>query len=378
MRIDEAALQARCPQCALVKAIEVSRPGQAERSARQGLGMPPYALWLLLSGFTAAGLAFPMLKFVEKRIQPAVSHTGPALAPAPPLWDVTHAPILRDLDGDGVEEIVGRFRRSDAPGSPMFVGAFEGKTLKPLWSTGPLGDWADALASVQLASTGNALVVTDAHGGVELRDLATGAVAKKHALPGVARQACAAPDGTVKFWFDTEAGGVFVEPDVPQPTPAARPDWCPAKPADGPRAHALSPSAAPGVEGFTAEQILNEGTDAVALGLRQGVPHLVGFDPDRKLVRWQRTLPTATVPQGADLVERALVIPEALPGGRKLLVLDAATGALRFEVTIPGQGMGGATWERPIVTAQRIYVPALTGLTIFDAHTGARLGLLGR
>jgi hypothetical protein len=378
MRLDEKALQARCPECGVVKAIVAATSDHPDREQRQGLGMPPYALWLLLSGFAAAGLAFPLLKFVERRIQPAVSHTGPSTPPAPPLWDVTRAPILRDLNGDGVEDIVGRFRRSDAPGSPMFVGAFDGKTLQPLWSSGPLGDWADALAGVQLAHTGNALVVTDARGGVELRDLASGVVAKQHALPGVARQACAATDGTVKFWIDTETGGVFIEPDVPQPTPAPRPSWCPPPSLDGPRAHAMSLAAVPSVQGFTPSQVLNEGTDAVALGLLGGTPRLVGFDPDRKLVRWQRALASAAVPLGADLVERVLFVPQQLAAGRTLLALDAATGQLRWQASIPGQGMGGAAWERVIASGDRVYVPALTGLTLLDAHTGARLGVLGR
>jgi outer membrane protein assembly factor BamB len=132
------------------------------------------------------------------------------------------------------------------------------------------------------------------------------------------------------------------------------------------------------VQGFTPSQVLNDGTDAVALGLLGGTPRLVGFDPDRKLVRWQRALASAAVPLGADLVERVLFVPQQLAAGRTLLALDAATGQLRWQASIPGQGMGGAAWERVIASGDRVYVPALTGLTLLDAHTGARLGVLGR
>ncbi|MBS2029539.1 MAG: PQQ-binding-like beta-propeller repeat protein [Deltaproteobacteria bacterium] len=384
MAIDAEKREARCGQCGEVRKLELVTEGSDQR-AREALGAPPFALKLMVAGVLIAAAMFPVLRWWEQQIKPRSSKAEAPVAPATMAWDVTFPPLLRDLNGDGVQDVIGRFRPLDEAQPTMRVGAFDGATLKPLWTTGSLGDWADGLGSVQLALTGNALLITDAHGGVEVRDASIGGVSKRFALPGVASQACASPDGTVKFFVVTQGDqGAMVEDSVPQPTPGSRPAWCPRPAASaGPQAHQLSAKSAPDVPGLATSLVLNEGTNAVALGLESGLPTLVGFDPSRPGVRWKQPVTLENdqvrkeVPLGADLVAGIVYVPYQVAAGRRLLAVEASSGQRRWDIAIPGQGLGTAPWERIVATGSRVFVPGPLGLAVFDAQTGKPLGRLG-
>jgi len=386
MAIDAEKREARCGKCGEVRKVELVADDEVDARTREAFGAPPFALKLMIAGVLTAAAMFPVLRWWEHKIKRPSSHVDVPAAPATLAWDVTFPPLLRDLNGDGVADLIGRFRPLDEAQPTMRVGAFDGATLKPLWTTNSLGDWADGLSSVQLALTGNALLITDSHGAVEIRDATSGAVSKRFALPGVASQACASPDGAVKFWASTQGDqGAMVEDGVPQPTPGPRPEWCP-KPTPttgGPQAHQLSPKSAPEVPGLVTSLVLNEGTNAVALGLESGLPTLVGFDPSRPGVRWKQPVTLESdqvrkeVPLGADLVDGVIYVPYQIATGRRLLAVEASSGQRRWDIAIPGQGLGTAPWERILATGARVLVPEPTGLAVFDAQTGKPLGRLG-
>lgn len=396
MRIDVEKGEARCAQCGAVRKVEPVGEGQEERNerrSREALGMPPYALWLLLGGVAIAALMFPVLSWYEKRILPPGTEAKRELAAPPPaeiVWDVTRPPLFRDLNGDGIDDLIGRYRPDEKGASTdtMHVGAFDGRTLRSIWTTESLGEWADSLGTVQLALTGNALLLTDSHGGVQLRDASNGAVGKQFAVAGTAQQVCADPSGVVRFWVSVQGGpSVYVEDTVPQPTPAPRPSWCPPPAALGtssPRAHLLGNANAPQVTGFAPALVLNEGTDAVAVGLESGLPMLVGFDPSRPGVRWKHpvTLESEEVrkeaPLGADMANGVVYVPYQVGSGRRLAALEVLSGKPRWDVPIPGQGTGTAPWERIIPRDMRVYVPGPLGLVALDTQTGKRVGTLGK
>ena len=379
MAIDPVALKASCGQCGAVRAIS---PVTGPERVRENLGMPPYAMTLLLSGVGIALLAFPALKWWQGKIAPETTR-APGAAPALSsfVWDVTQPPMFSDVNHDGIDDLVGRVR-DDRGQSTMRVAVVDGATLKPVWSSDSLGDWADGLATVHIAEAGGEVLLTDAHGGVELHEASTGELIKRFALAGPAAQACAANDGTRKFWVEAGGQGAFVQETVPQPTPGGRPDWCPAQIADGPAAHTLKPEAAPALKGFEPALVLNEGTSAVAVGLTSGRPTLLGFDPSRPGVRWTAGIGGPDVeskaPIGADLVDGMISVPYLTAHGRRLASVDATSGKQNWDVEIPGQGLGTRPWERIIERARRIYVPTGTALAVFDARSGARLGLIGK
>ena len=379
MEIDAVRSEARCPKCGAVRAVELVSGDAPAPKMREPLGMPPYALWLFLSGVAAAALIFPVLRWWEARIKPLSEAPAGPHAPAKLVWDVTRPPILRDLDGDGVQDLIGRFRPDEGGVASMRVGAFSGKTLAPMWTTDSLGEWADAIETVQVALAGNALLLTDSHGGIELHVASTGDLVHRFALVSPAVEACAASDGTMRFWVKTRDGrGFEVEDSVPQPTPSPRPAWCPEAKA-GPQAHLLDPKSAPAVAGFAPDLVLNEGTDAVALGTEHGTPTLVAFDPSRSGIRWQ--LPVGekakAVPLGADLVEGVLYAPYQVEGGRRLEAVDLSHGKAQWDIAIPGRGPGTAAWERIIADGSRVYVPEPLGLAVYEAASGRRVGTLG-
>lgn len=389
MDLDTVRREARCPACGEHRPIEPTPQENAEdEKARSALGAPPFAIWLTLSGVGIALLMFPVLRWYEHRIQGPQAHREPPRPPSTLVWDVTRQPLFRDLNGDGFADLIGRFRPDEGATATMRVGAFDGRTLQPIWTTESLGEWADGLSTVQLALTGNALLVTDSHGAVELRDATNGGVAKRLAFTGPAQQACADPSGAVRFWAALQGDqGAYVEDTVPQPTPGPRPEWCPPPPPPGiaqPHAHLLAPKSAPAVPGFEPVQVLNEGTDAVAVGLESGLPMLVGFDPSRPGVRWKHpvTLDTQGVrkeaPLGGELVNGVAYIPYQVGASRRLVAVDVHSGQSKWDIAIPGQGTGTATWERIIAAEQRVFVPEPLGLAAFDAQTGKAVGKLGK
>jgi len=384
MELDIERARGTCPKCGAVRSIELVDGDAPSAKTREALGMPPYALWLFLSGISVTALMFPVLHWWQGRIKPLASVQAAPSAPAKLIWDVTRPPLLVDLNADGIADLIGRYRPDDGAQATMRVGAFDGKTLAPLWTTGSLGEWADALGTVQLALTGSALLLTDAHGGVELRNAQSGELVHRFALVAPAVQACASPDGVLKFWVALADGhGDYVEDAVPQPTPASRPDWCPEKQATGSRARTMSLQAAPSVAGFSPSLVLNHGTDALAVGMLDQVPTLVAFDPSRPGVRWQRAVapPSAhlrgVAPLGADLVDGIAYVPYQLDDGRRLLALQASSGKQLWDVAIPGRGAGTAVWERLIATHARVFVPEPLGLAVFDTASGQRVGTLG-
>lgn len=78
-----------------------------------------------------------------------VSSTNPGLlsqlgAVTKPVFQFADQPQLIDLNGDGAPELIGLARE---PSGSQWIGAYDGKTLEPLWKTSPLDkDSADPMA----------------------------------------------------------------------------------------------------------------------------------------------------------------------------------------------------------------------------------------
>ncbi|HJZ88277.1 MAG TPA: hypothetical protein VKN99_24050 [Polyangia bacterium] len=321
----------------------------------------------------------------------------------PPLqWDaVAGAPLIANVDGDGVEDLIGRVRVVNP--DQLWVAAFAGIHFKPIWRAGPYGAW-DTRKSILVALSGSRVLVTDSRQSARVLDLATGKELGMVPLNDQAALVCGAPEGAPRFYVETvDKQRLLIEAQPVQSRPGARPDWC----GPGPfqlrpgqsecwevglharlRSHCLPAREAPRVPGFEARFALREGALGVAVGSKRPgteVPMVVGFDPERNAVQWNRVLPQdptqaeTGVPYLTELSHGGVYSfykLKSLRGGR-LVKIDAATGATRWDVIVP-QSETGTAPETLAITERRVYVPHWTWLDVFDASTGAHLGTIGQ
>jgi hypothetical protein len=301
-------------------------------------------------------------------------------------WDaVATGPLIVDVDGDGYEDFLGRCRKIDP--DELWVTAFAGATLEPRWRVGPLGDW-NAREAVRFAVAGKRVLVSDGRHTARMIDLASGKQLGSLALSDRASDLCGDPAGARFFVATVDGASFFVSGDTPARSDGKRPAWCPR--AEWPRrGHASDNVRAPRVPGFRSSYALSDGTHAVAVGEKHpgtAIPMLAGFAVGRNAADWSRLLPTidaAQVKDGAPAVTLlsagtlyAYYSLASLQGGR-LIAVDAANGATRWDVLVPRAATGSAP-EELVAGATRIYVPHWSWLDVIDAKTGSVVGTIGR
>ncbi|MBW2456911.1 MAG: PQQ-binding-like beta-propeller repeat protein [Deltaproteobacteria bacterium] len=284
------------------------------------------------------------------------------------------APLLTAINGDGVDDFVGRFTGEEPRG--QYVGAFDGASRSLLWRVGPLEPLAKPR---QLAVSDQRLAIIS---GAELsiHRLADGSDAGRHDLPGPVVSSCANPSERGPIWVMLAEEGRLVDLRTGQHEPAARPRWC--------RPRAVRD--APAITGFAAELALTDGNLVVTFGRRDHDTGrdalLLGFERGESRTRWVR-------PIGGDDETAVTDLPRpgeqaAMRDGRlyvsyyhrqsnrsRLLAVDGTTGHTLWRAPVPDSA--GHTVRAMIAGRHHLYVVHAQRLSVYDVVSGERLHTLG-
>jgi hypothetical protein len=314
------------------------------------------------------------------------------------MWDTVAGPPISATLG-AAEGFVGRVR---ARGSDeLFVAAYDDEKLGQAWKVGPFGTYTQGYQSTFTGVVGHSVIVTDYRANLHVYDAATGKETRTLKLSDRAKSMCTAPDGKGRVWIEvSDEKNVMFDVEAGTQSPAGRPAWCPdlwAASHDcrgwlkrgGPVLTCKGPEAAPKVPGFEAENVVEDGELAVALGKKHpgtALPIVVGFDPKTKTVRWQQSL--APGDQSAVAESSTTSIMDALAGGRfaapyeltskgwHFTAFDARSGQRAWDVTLQPL-IGVDEPEGFSMNASRVYVMRTSSLEVYDAKTGALVGTIG-
>lgn len=310
------------------------------------------------------------------------------------------APIAVDINGDGVEDFVGRYNVLEKADSYVYAGAFDGKKLERIWKAGSYGTLSDGQA-IHVAVSGDRVLVSDASNLVHVLELTTGKELRNVRLTDKVQEMCPFPEGPASVWIAVaDEQNVKLDLATGETRIFGRPGFCPGQETlsansscwnaeyhRSRHSHAeCRPAAdAPILEGFRTELVLAEGNDQIAIGVKEpGTrnPMAMGFEGETgsKRVLWSRNV-SADAREGSlqvtDLIDgRAILLYPSKRRGWRLAALDAATGNTVYDVEIP-RGESGSGPSDMLLTAARIYVPHWTWLDIFETATGEHLGTIG-
>lgn len=392
----------RCTYCG--REVEIARTQQlaavpaAERSSPRAL-----VAWFVGLGVVAVIVAGVVAVLRARPASRVVTSTPvDAAVPPPPLVDARapglHAwvgsgnlPVLADVDGDGVEDVIGRFSELE-PEHTVWLGAFSGADLSPLWRAGPFAAWP---GEVRFAGAGERLVVADPSPALHVLDRATGEHRATATLSDKVRHVCVLPGDEVAFLelVDEQHVSVTVATGAVERTP--RPGACPPPPrpycASGLHHAPCTPvERAYRRDELLALEYLVRGADGViGVGHRQPgsrFPMIAGFAPGGREVRWHRLVPEgdpgtvyASAPQHVDLVDgTGFVYAGAGHAFARLQAFDPASGAIAWDTAIAGGATAFFTSDWIAVTKTRVYLAHNRyTLEVFDRATGAPLGGLG-
>jgi hypothetical protein len=314
-------------------------------------------------------------------------------------WDSAKRPLLVDVTGDGVSDVVGWVRQIAAPDVTSHVAAFDGQTGAQLWITPPLGDEELAVSSLT-AAAGGRLVTIDPSATAAAYSLADGSPAWTTTLPERATAVCAGDERHVVVPLaDGNATGLGLGDGSRWPVPAPPPvggEPCANRIDDAlVRSHA-STTAGPRmltldegtftVPGLRARAAWAEAGAAVAVvvGTReQGspIPTIAAVEAGRVL--WAHDVPSIDrfrarddLPDAILIRGQRVVLAYAMTGDlRRVESLDLATGRVVWDVEIPESTHGVTSLE---IDGGRVFVSHWCWLEVLDAETGARRFRLGR
>jgi hypothetical protein len=312
-----------------------------------------------------------------------------------------NTPLLADLDGDGVDEIIGRI--ADQKSGQRLVAAFSGKSFQLLWSAGPYR--FDGAAS-HLAFAGDRILVADDGANLVVLERATGKERSRIRLADRLRgDICVSPDAATAWLTlnDYEELRVDLATSVVGHQP--RPSSCARAIVEVP-APASSVLASSGIErpvalmsrGSNEAAIVVVGSASSASGASlpapsasappspssaapttNGPPVMIGLVDGH--ARWK--LPLATAAKDGRV--RALAVADGLAyvaydgagaARARLAAIDLIDGSARFDVgsAHPSEADQVAAMT---IGKGRVYLAHRAWLDVFDAKTGALLGTVG-
>ncbi|MCK6531948.1 MAG: PQQ-like beta-propeller repeat protein [Polyangiaceae bacterium] len=278
-------------------------------------------------------------------------------------WDGT-APIARDVNGDGLEDIIGVYAGRDPGG--MYLGAFDGKSGRVIWRHGPIViHRAIGGNLVQFGLQGERLLVNEHRGGIVL-GLRDGAVQSKLQLPA-ARQVCAGDSADAPLVVETQRADAPLAADLAtgKVQPLAGRRICQRTMTS---ARAIDPAT---VHGDKVRMALTDGAHVVAFGSDSTVR---GHADPTSAPKW--TVPLALRVNSADLAAGRLIILGTDPKGSasQVIALDAERGAELWRS--PLDASAGVVAQLS-ATKARVYVTVGEYLLVLDAGTGKLLRDLG-
>ncbi|NUO47701.1 MAG: hypothetical protein HOV80_02465 [Polyangiaceae bacterium] len=295
--------------------------------------------------------------------------------PAAPGWIEGRAPVVVDVDNDGVEDVIGahNVRGFDrGTGETYIVTATSGATFQTLWSTQPGPRLPD-----KIAWRGGRLFLLLPENDVIVIDPTTGVMYDSPSIP-FAYDLCASDDGLFIYTRVEEDKGQLVSFEG-KLTAASRPRDCrptnqlctgvkPCTPADAPKGKQLRIHMDDGVGLMDGEP--GKPADGEPLWDR----HVFGFEPGTLEVRWK-----AIAPQHQSVEVAYGRVYSHVQSGEKDMIetRNARTGDV-VSKTLLAPARGDVRTRGALFTASqsRLYVGLGQRLEVLDADSGKLLGTI--
>lgn len=330
------------------------------------------------------------------------------------LWaGASQMPVLADVDGDGIEDVLGIVRHVMKDDRAHLV-AHNGATGAQLWESPSLGTFS-SLGSYHLAVRGGLVLLADDRGRLTARDARTAAVRWTLAFDEKIDDLCAgaAPGELVVLTADghtsivdaagsRRAGTPLVRLDrssdrLPalffQPGPVAAPELCVSISGRAWQRIVGLLSFEPTfirerveIDGMRVERLARRpGGPVVAIGAKQpGTPvGLVTRLDDQRAATWRREIPAIDPLVSrfddqhvtlTDTAVLALYAPPA-PARPRVTSIDLATGERRWDVALPGGSTFTGTGLR--TTGDLVLVTSWTGVWALGLADGRVRYVLG-
>ena len=299
--------------------------------------------------------------------------------------------IATDINRDGTEDFVGCY----SVDQKRYLGGFDGKTLQRIWASPPLGTLLQADSYIAFGVASDQAVVADFRPQVYVLDLLTGSLERVVKLSDKAQSICSQSSGRHEAWIEVaDDQHVLLDLTTGSTTLAPRPTWC------KPLAARWCPQRVPGDHpcratsreettldeaGFTPHTVLRDGDTTYVAGAKHSgtpVPAVLALDSRTLTTIWQ----SPVVPDRYNVAafdgpimlasDRIYAAYETLePNEVHVVALDRKTGARSLDFAVP-ESTGAWGLAEIVATKQRIYVPYLAQLHVFDIR-GRRLATVG-
>jgi outer membrane protein assembly factor BamB len=394
LRVDDAADWVDCAYCgtrsrlqAQSRQLEAVRPPAALPQAAPVPQAPPAAtaatarrigcasaLLPVCIGAAVLGFVLYQKRAIETRMQ----------------WQGTGGAILRDLDGDGAPEVIGRARYV-LQGDRVTIAAFDGRSGKKRWESEALGSYGDSYQG-KLALVGDTLIYASPLGGLRGFAVADGKARWQAPLPEEVKEICRTAAGDARVTTtDGVARVVRVSDGTAEASGRAAGGDCARVAHDGDGGDpAIRDVAASSFDvkaaGMRPARLLERGSGPrIALGNRDkgtAVPMAAALSED-PAQRWatelaERPLEASTfAPEHAALSDDRLFAVVGMRDIQKpshLVAVDRASGARLWEVPLAGT----MPVEGVLTAGDRVYVSSWGQLAAFDPATGQRLYAIGQ
>lgn len=187
-----AQIQRRSPILQRPVPLRMSQPGAPELPvATSTKAIGAIGCSVILLGILA-GIVVPIVFAVRGCKEEAARKS----AFSEPRWDGISRPVVRDLTGDGVQDIIGRVRILK-PNDEILMAAFDGASGKRLWVSESLGDRSEA-AFGPMALADDMVLVSDGSAGLIAMRAGDGDITWQIRLNEVVDKICAGTaEGTV-------------------------------------------------------------------------------------------------------------------------------------------------------------------------------------
>ncbi|MBI5534681.1 MAG: PQQ-binding-like beta-propeller repeat protein [Deltaproteobacteria bacterium] len=337
--------------------------------------------------------------FTARRSKPPTTMGGPtvtAVAPSAPEFQFTDRPLLFDVNGDGVQDLIGTCRKW-VPVEENWIGAYSGADGSALWSIPTQKEMAQWDARRAIA--GDKLVVADSLGKVTAYGARNGKPAWTATLGEKPREVCV---GTDFVGIDTadKQKRVFAlsdgAPRPPAPKGSCKPTWTSGTD-DGPGYRIIGWSdfddvglpSLHSIQGMDAHRALvpEDGRLRFMMGSKSpGTQVAMVAAVDGKKVVWKGLVPgvdplTTTVnvtTQVAALSQGKLVIPYTMSDHRSVRIacLDAATGARSWDVDVPG--VTNSVTHGIAIAGNQVFYSTWTSVHVLNLANGSHRWFVGR
>ncbi len=289
-------------------------------------------------------------------------------------------PILSDVDGDGVEDVVGQWVETTRDNPTKVLGVVDGKSRRIVWSL-TVDPSRGGSTAFPMALADGVVVMGASKPEAQIVETRTGKLLATVDLPGRAG-AIQAHGGLA--WIDTEDGkGVEVDLHAGRMMAGTRPDWAPRDTHQTcPHAICRPSSTAPAIADMNVVEVRVDGAsdDAIAVGRKENgtpLPMLAGFSLSKKTVTWTHVFASPATSDGGTPLRMTLSRGRAYfeyedAKVYRVAAVSVATGQVVWDVKRDDDYRGASS----ITAGASLYVAVRTKLRILDPQTGATVSTL--